>query len=120
MRPLNHARWPLLQVICYHKEDWDRSPSDRRSTSRYCVLIEVNLISLRSKKQNTIVISSVEAEDHVMIAASKELAWLNNFLKELRLGDIHAIKLICDNQAAIHIASNTFFHEWTKHIEINY
>lgn len=49
------------KIICYLGEDWAGSPSDRRSTSRYCVLIRCNMISWRNKKQNNVALSSAEA-----------------------------------------------------------
>jgi len=54
-----------------------------------------------------------------MAATTCELTWLRQLLQQLKLGDIKVMKLICDNQAALHIASNPVFHERTKHIEID-
>ncbi|RVW78995.1 Retrovirus-related Pol polyprotein from transposon RE1 [Vitis vinifera] len=83
------------QVVGYTDADWAGSPTDRRSTS------------------------GAEAEYRAMALATCELIWLRHLLRELRFGKDEQMKLICDNQATLHIASNPVFHERTKHIEVD-
>ena len=54
-----------------------------------------------------------------MALTTCELIWLKQLLSELSFCTIGSMSLICDNQAALHIASNPVFHERTKHIEID-
>ena len=54
-----------------------------------------------------------------MALATCEFTWLIYLLQELRFGNDEQMKLICDNQAALHIVSNPVLHERTKHIEVN-
>ena len=54
-----------------------------------------------------------------MTLATCELIWLSHLLQELRFGKDEQMKLICDNQAILHITSNPVFHERIKHIEVD-
>lgn len=76
-------------------------------------------ISWKSKKQNTISLSSSEAEYRSMRRVCLELAWISCLLIEIGVPDITPIPLKCDNLAAIYIAKNPVFHERTKHIELD-
>lgn len=107
------------RIMGYSDADWAGSPTDRRSTSGYCMFVGGNLISWKSKKQTVVARSSAEAEYRAMAFATCELIWLKQLLKELKFGDVSHMTLICDNQAALHIASNPVFHERTKHIEVD-
>ena len=52
-----------------------------------------------------------------MTTTTCELVWINQLLQELKFCEVKQMKLYCDNQAALHIASNPVFHERTKHIK---
>ncbi|XP_043808465.1 uncharacterized mitochondrial protein AtMg00810-like [Manihot esculenta] len=82
------------QIVGYSDADWVGFPSDRRSTSGYCIMIGGNLISWKSKKQSVVARSSAEAEYRAMALATCELIWLKQLLQELKYSDTGQMKLI--------------------------
>ncbi|XP_068497934.1 uncharacterized protein [Phaseolus vulgaris] len=73
----------------------------------------------KSKKQQTISISSLEVEYRALVATICEIQWLSDLLQDLHIHSIQLAILYCDNQSTIQIASNQVFHECTKHIDID-
>jgi len=63
-------------IVGYSFVDWAGSPIDRKSIYGYCVLVRGKLISWKSKKQDVVARSSVEAEYRVMALVTCELIWL--------------------------------------------
>jgi hypothetical protein len=76
-------------------------------------------VTWKSKKQTMMARSSAKVEYRAMSNTTSELTWLQHFLQEIGFTAPTLIPLFCDNQAAIHIASNSIFHERTKHIEVD-
>ena len=108
-----------LCIEGYTNADLARSPSDWKSTAGYCTFIGGNLVTWRSKKQSIVARSSAEVEYRVMAHTTCELTLLRTILQEFGLLVQGPTSLYCDNQIAIHIASNPVFHERTKHIKVD-
>ncbi|KAL0641379.1 hypothetical protein Bca4012_103352 [Brassica carinata] len=107
------------EVVGYCDADWAGDRADRRSTTGYCTFIGGNLVTWKSKKQKVVSCSSAEAEYRAMLKLTNELVWIKGILKHLGIDQAKPMTMHCDNQAAIHIASNSVFHERTKHIEVD-
>ena len=108
-----------LNVEGYTDADWVGSITDRRSTSRYFTFVGGNLVTWRSRKQKVVARSSAEAEFRGMSHGVCELLWLKKLLRDLGFKPKDAMKLHCDNKAAIEIAHNLVQHDRTKHVEID-
>ncbi|GMI87263.1 cysteine-rich RLK (RECEPTOR-like protein kinase) 8 [Hibiscus trionum] len=99
-----------FQLHGFVDSDYSSCPDTRRSISGYCMYIGNNIVSWKSKKQATVSRSSCESEYRAMVAATCELVWLASLLSSFQVPVTHA-SLYCDNQSAIHLASNQVFHE---------
>ena len=108
-----------FRLWAYCDSDWAEYPITRRSTIGYCLFLGPSLVSWKSKRQKTVLLSSAETKYHAMTGACYELTWLRYLLRDLGVLHREPSLLYCDNKAALHIVANLVFHERTGHIEMD-
>nr|GEV66773.1 ribonuclease H-like domain-containing protein [Tanacetum cinerariifolium] len=107
------------QFIAYTDADWAGFPVTRRSTFRYCLFLDDNLLSWSAKRHVTLPRSNAKAEYHGVANVVAETAWICNFLLELHSSLFTATLVYCDNVSAVYMSANPVQHHHMKHIEID-
>lgn len=107
-----------MVMKCYADADWGSDKVTRRSTSGYTFQINGNTVVWKSKRQNSVALSTAEAEYVSLSEATSEIIWVNNVLLDLSIDIPKPIVLYEDNQSAIKIA--TAQASKAKHIDIRY
>jgi len=93
---------------------------DRKSTSGYVITIAGGAVAWSLKKQNTVALSTAEAEYIAVTHVVKQVLWHRSLLQELKIHVPKMSTIFSDNQATIAIARNPEYHACTKHIDIAY
>ena len=109
-----------LSLSSFCDSDWGNS-QDRKSITGYCFTLsnEGPLISWKSKKQQSVALSSCEAEYMAMSSATQEGKFLIALINDMNV-NLHDFTLNCDNQGAIALSKNPVHHQRSKHIDIRY
>jgi hypothetical protein len=108
-----------FDLVAYSDSDYAGCMLDRKSTSGGCQLLGGRLTSWSSKKQQTVSISTAEAEYVSAASCCAQVLWMKHQLADYDL-DFSKIPIMCDNTSAIAITHNPVQHSKTKHIDIRY
>jgi hypothetical protein len=108
-----------LSVRGFSDADWAGNLDNRRSTSGYVFMLNGGAISWRSRLEQTVALSTVEAEYTSSAAAIKEALWLKQLMPELGVTCM-AIPIGVDSQGAIQVLKQEIISPRTKHIDIKH
>jgi hypothetical protein len=108
------------KIVVFSDSDWAGCKTTRRSTSGFLVYFAGGPISWKSKMQNTVALSSCEAEYGALTLAVKDVLFLHQMFSELGVIIETPSFLFGDNTASISLSKNPVNHERTKHIDIRH
>lgn len=107
-----------LVLAGYADADFANDTDDRKSVSGYAFQVYGNLVSWSTKRQQTVSLSSTEAELVSLCTAIKEGLWLTNLLNEL--GVVHtSFTVMEDNIPCIQFAEEPRSHQRMKHLDLS-
>jgi hypothetical protein len=117
---IEYVRDQSTTLIGFCDADWAGSEDDSRSTSDYAFSFRNGAFSWSSVKQNTVALSTAEAEYVSASEATAQAIWLRFVLDDFGEMQAEATPLFCDNMSAISMVKNPVFFQRTRHINRKY
>lgn len=104
----------------YSDADYAKDTSTRRSLTGYVFIKNGAAVTWATQRQNSVALSTTEAEFMAACSATKEAIWLKRLLVDINEFNQNLICLNIDNQSAICLIKNVDYHKRCKHIDIKY
>lgn len=120
---LGHGIWYTRgsesQLYGFTDADWAGNIDTRKSTSGGCFYVGNNLTTWLCKTQNSVSLSTAEAEYIAAGSCCTQLMWMRQMMSDYGI-EQQCMTLYCDNMSAIQMSKNPVFHSRTKHIDIRH
>jgi len=109
------------EPVCgYVNADWAGCVKDRKSYTGYLFKIANAATSWESRKQQTVALSSTEAEYMALANGVKKAMHVQRFVSEVLNELTSTITIYNDNQGSQKLAKNPVYHWRTKHIDVKH
>ena len=111
-----------LKISGYSDSDWASNKEDRKSTTGYCFSLDKDgpVIVWKSRKQQTVALSSSEAEYMAIAHATQEALFLSMLSKDMSIPSSTPIQIQGGNQGSIDMVKNPISNDKSKHIDIKH
>ena len=106
------------ELEIFSDSDWAGDKDNRKSISGYILFLLGVPISVKSRQQKTVSLSSAEVEWIALSEAIKEILFVIQVLEALELPIEKPVVVRVDNMGAIFMAKNTTATKRTKHIDV--
>ena len=103
----------------YVDADYAGDLDQRRLTTGYVFTIAECVISWKVELQDTIALSTTEAEYMAAVEASNEILWLRGLVETFGIMQ-DSVRVHCDSQSAIHLVKDHKNHKRMKQIDVRY
>ena len=105
IRSFQYPEGAKFELVGYSYSDYAGSKVERKSTLGICQLLGRPLVSWSLKKQNSVALSTAEAEYISAGSCCAQILWMKATLSDFEI-KFKKVPLLCDNESAIKLTNN--------------